>query len=47
MSLKPYMKDLKRDLGKDRIKELLKKEKGTDGFSNIIDILHNTAVPFS
>jgi hypothetical protein len=47
MSLKPYMKDLKRDLGKDGIKELLKKEKGTDGFSNIIDILHNTAVPFS
>jgi hypothetical protein len=45
MSLMPFMKDLKRDLAEEGIKELCKKEKGLDGFSNIIEHLHYTAVP--
>jgi hypothetical protein len=39
------MKDLKRDLAEEGIEELRKKEKGLEGFSNIIEHLHNTAVP--
>jgi hypothetical protein len=45
MSLTPFMKDLKRDLAEEGIEELRKKEKGLEGFSNIIEHLHNTAVP--
>jgi hypothetical protein len=45
MSLMPFMKDLKRDLAKEGIEELCKKEKGLEGFSNIIEHLHYTAVP--
>jgi hypothetical protein len=45
MSLTQYMKDLKRDLEEEGIEELLKKEKGIEGFSNILDTLHYTAVP--
>jgi hypothetical protein len=45
MSLTPFMKDLKRDLAEEGIKELRKKEKGLEGFSNIIEHLHYTAVP--
>jgi hypothetical protein len=45
MSLTPFMKDLKRDLSEEGIEELLKKEKGLEGFSNIVEHLHYTAVP--
>jgi hypothetical protein len=45
MSLMPFMKDLKRDLAEEEIEELRKKEKGLEGFSNIIEHLHYTAVP--
>jgi hypothetical protein len=45
MSLTPFMKDLKRDLLEEGIEELRKKEKGLEGFSNIIEHLHHTAVP--
>jgi hypothetical protein len=45
MSLMPFMKDLKRDLVEEGIEELCKKEKGLEGFSNIIEHLHYTAVP--
>jgi hypothetical protein len=45
MSLTPFMKDLKRDLAEEGIEELRKKEKGLEGFSNIIEHLHYTAVP--
>jgi hypothetical protein len=47
MSLTPFMKDLKRDLVEEGIEELCKKEKGLEGFSNIIEHLHYTAIPFS
>jgi hypothetical protein len=45
MSSTPFMKDLKRDLSEEGIEELLRKEKGLEGFSNIVEHLHNTAVP--
>jgi hypothetical protein len=45
MSLTPFMKNLKRDLSEEGIEELLKKEKGLEGFSNIIEHLHYTAIP--
>jgi hypothetical protein len=41
------MKDLKRNLGEEGIKELLKKEKGAEGFSSIVDTLRDTAIPLS
>jgi hypothetical protein len=41
----PFMKDLKRDLTEEGIKELHKKEKGLERFSNIVEHLHYTAVP--
>jgi hypothetical protein len=47
MSLMPFMKDLKRDLAEEGIEELRKKEKGLEGFSNIIEHLHYTAIPLS
>ena len=44
MSLMPFMKDLQRDLDEEGIKLLVKKEKNTKGFSNILDHLHKTFV---
>ena len=44
MSLTPFMKDLQRDLDEEGIKLLVKKEKNTEGFSNILDHLHKTFV---
>ena len=40
MSLTPFMKDLQRDLDEEGIELLVKKEKNTEGFSNILDHLH-------
>ena len=44
MSLMPFMKDLQRDLDEEGIELLVKKEKNTEGFSNILDHLHKTFV---
>jgi hypothetical protein len=45
MSLMPFMKDLKRDLTEEGIEELHKKEKGLEGFSNIVEHLYHTVIP--
>ena len=42
MSLMLYMKDLQRDLDEEGIELLVKKEKNMEGFSNILDHLHQT-----
>ena len=44
MSLTPFMKDLQRDLDEEGIELLVKKEKNAEGFSNILDHLHQTFV---
>ena len=44
ISLMPFMKDLQRDLDEEGIELLVKKEKNTEGFSNILDHLYKTFV---
>ena len=44
MSLTLYMKDLQRDLDEEGIDLLVKKEKNTEGFSNMLDNLHKTFI---
>ena len=44
MSLMPFMKDLQRGLDEEGIELLVKKEKNTEGFSNILDHPHKTFV---
>ena len=44
ISLTPFMKDLQRDLDKEGIELLVKKEKNAEGFSNILDHLHKTFI---
>ena len=45
MSLKPYMKDLQRDLDEEGIATLLKKEKDVEGFSELLDLLQTFVHP--
>ena len=44
MSLTPFMKNLQRDLDEEGIELLVRKEKNTEGFSNILDHLHKTFI---